>query len=142
MKFTVLKTLLFFSIYFVPAFVCGQEPETIRIKRESNLAKAVFDNTDASLVIIDRFGNPRDNKILSYKLYVKGKRETRVFNGYSNKLTGEIVNYLNKQTSATKIFFTEISAEDDDGHLVKLPDAIDVWFPDCKSCEQPNKRRK
>ena len=114
----------------------AQEPQTIRVKKESNLSKVVFDNTDPRLFVVDRFGNPRDNKILSYKLYVKGKRETKEFKGYSNRLNQEMLTYLRKQTVATKIFFTEISAEDDDGHLVKLPDAIDVWFPDCKNCEK------
>lgn len=136
MKFFLPRILfIFFALVFTSG-TFAQEPQTIRVKKESNLVKAVFDNTDSKLFVVDRFGNPRENKILSYKLYVKGKRETKEFTGYSNKLTGEMINYLNKQTSATKIFFTEISAEEDDGHLIKLPDAIDTWFPDCKNCEK------
>jgi hypothetical protein len=119
-----------------------QEPETIRIKKESRLVKAVFDNTEHRLMAVDRFGNPRENKIVSYKLYVKTRRETKEFTGYSNKLNDEMVNYLNKQGSATKIFFTEVSAEDDDGHLVKLPDVIETWFPDCRNCDKPAKRKR
>jgi hypothetical protein len=89
--------------------------------------------------VIDRFGNPRENKIISYKLYIKNKRETKEFVGYNNSLSSDMMNYLKKQTTATKIFFTEVSAEDDDGHLVRLPDVIETWFPDCKNCEK--KRR-
>ena len=117
----------------------AQEPETIRFKKESNLVKAVFDNTDPKLFAVDRFGNPRENRILSYKLYVKTKKETKQFEGSSNTLSGEMLNYLNKLKSATKIFFTEITVEDEAGHPLKLPDVIDTWFPDCKNCE-PKKR--
>lgn len=113
----------------------AQEPETIKFKKESNLVKVVFDNTDPRLFVVDRFGNPRENKVLSYKLYVKNKKETKEFIGYSNNLSGEMINYLNKQKSATKLFFTEIMVEDESGHPLKLPDAIDTWFPDCKNCE-------
>jgi len=139
MKFFLPKFLFLFSAVLFQSAVSAQEPQTIKVKKESNLVKAVFDNTESRLFTVDRFGNPRENKILSYKLYVKGKRETKEFTGYGNKLSGEMINYLNKQTSATKIFFTEISAEDDDEHLIKLPDVIDTWFPDCKNCEK--KRR-
>ncbi|MDI1354557.1 MAG: hypothetical protein PSX36_06550 [bacterium] len=118
----------------------AQETETIKIRKESNLSKVVLDNTRDLLLVIDRFGNPKDNKIVSYKLFVKTKKETREFQGYSNRLTGEMVTYLNKQTKATKIFFTEITAKDDDEHLVKLPDLIDTWFPDCKNCDPLKKK--
>jgi hypothetical protein len=119
----------------------SQEPETIRIKKESNLVKAVLDNTDDKLVVMDRFGNPRENEIVSYRLWVKAKKETREFRGYGNRLSPEMVNYLNKLGSATKIFFTEISAKEDDEHIVKLPDVIETWFPDCKNCD-PRKTRR
>lgn len=134
---------------FIPGLACflfislpsvihaqDQEPQTIRIKKESNLAKAVFDPTDPKLVVVDRFGNPRENRILSYRLYVKGRKETKEFRGYSNRLNAEMIHYLDKQKSATKIFFTEVSAEDENGHLVKLPDVIETWFPDCQNCER------
>lgn len=130
------------SIPFLFLLFCGfssilaQEPQTIKIRKESDLAKAVFDNTETKLFVVDRFGNPRENKILSYKLFVKGKRETKEFSGYGNKLNAEMVKYLNKQSSATKIFFTEVSAEDDNGHMIKLPDVIETWFPDCRNCEK------
>ena len=134
-----LKLFFLASMYFTSSIAFAQEPQTIRIKKESNLVKAVFDNTESTLVVVDRFGNPRENKILSYKLYVKAKRETKEFTGHNNHLNTEMISYLNKQSSATKIFFTEISAEDEDGHIVKLPDIIETWFPDCQNCEK--KRR-
>ncbi|WP_317896697.1 hypothetical protein [Aurantibacillus circumpalustris] len=136
MKIPFTKIIALIFLGFSTSIYKAQEPQTIRVKKESNLAKVVFDITDPRLFVVDRFGNPRENKILSYKLYVKGKRETKEFSGHSNRLNQEMLTYLRKQTVATKIFFTEISAEDDDGHLIKLPDAIDVWFPDCKNCEK------
>lgn len=120
--------------------IFSQEPQTIKIKKESNLAKVVLDNTEDRLMVVDRFGNPRDNRIVSYKLFVKTKKETKEFQGFSNRLTGEMVTYLNKQTKATKIFFTEIKAQDDNEHLVNLPDLIDTWFPDCKNCDPLKKK--
>ena len=118
----------------------AQEPQTIRVRKESNLVKAVFDNTETRLFAVDRFGNPRENKILTYKLYIKGKRETKEFSGYGNRLNAEMIKYLNKQSTATKIFFTEISAEEEDGHIVKLPDIIETWFPDCENCDKKKRR--
>jgi len=118
----------------------AQEPQTIHVKKESDLSKVVFDNTELKLMVVDRFGNPRENKIASYKLFVKGRRETREFAGYGNRLSHDMVDCLNKLSSATKIFFTEISVRDDDDHLVKLPDVIDVWFPDCVNCKRDRGR--
>lgn len=133
------KSFFLLIAFFTTAFYFAQEPETIKFKKESNLVKAVFDNTDPRLFVVDRFGNPRENRVISYKLYVKAKKETKKFEGYSNDLSGEMLNYLNKLPKATKIFFTEITVEDDNGHLLKLPDVIETWFPDCKNCE-PKKR--
>ena len=118
-----------------------EEPQTIRIKKESNILKAVFDNTELRLLAIDRFGNPKENKIVSFLLWVKGQGEGRPLNGFSNSLSGEMINLLKKQKKATKIFFTEVTVEEDDGHLTKLPDVIDVWFPDCTNCEKDKRRR-
>ena len=118
-----------------------EEPQTIRIKKESNILKAVFDNTELRLLAIDRFGNPKENKIVSFLLWVKGQGEGRPLNGFSNSLSGEMINLLKKQKKATKIFFTEVTVEEDDGHLTRLPDVIDVWFPDCTNCEKDKRRR-
>src|SRR4051812_28745675 len=129
-------TLIFCMFLFMCSAMEAQddEPKTIRVKKESNLSKAVFDNTSLKLVVMDKYGNPRENQVLSYKFYVKTKKETREFTGYSNSLSGEMMNYLNKQKKAAKIFFTEIQAKDDNGHLVALPDVIDTWFPECANC--------
>jgi hypothetical protein len=116
MKLCYYKPLFVLFFYFVSGSCFSQEPQTIKFKRESNLVKAVFDITESKLFVIDRYGNPRENKIASYKLYVKARKETKEFLGYSNSLNAEMLNYLKKQSKATKIFFTEISALDDDGH--------------------------
>jgi hypothetical protein len=138
------KLLLLFCISFTPFFTWAQEeePQTIKVRRESNLSKAVFDNTEFKLMVIDRFGNPRENKIVSYKLWIRGKGATTALDGYSNSLTPDMIGALKKQKKAVKIFFTEISVQEDDGHLVKLPDVIDTWFPDCENCEQRPAKRK
>ena len=34
---------------------------------------------------------------------------------------------------ATKLFFTKITVEDNEGHLHELPDVIEQYFPACKS---------
>ncbi len=112
----------------------AQEPQTIKVKKEQNLVKAYFDNTELKLMAIDRFGNPKENKITSYKLWIK-EPGGKPLNGFDNKLNAGMVNELNKQKKATKIFFTEISVEDDNGHIIKLPDVIEVWFPNCKNCD-------
>jgi hypothetical protein len=116
-------------------------PGTVRVKKESGLSKAVLDNTENRLFVVDRFGNTTQNEIMEYMLTVKSARDTRNFRGYSNSLTPEMVRYLNRQKSAVKIFFTAISAKDDNGHAVKLPDIIDTWFPDCGNCEGTGRKK-
>lgn len=139
-----LVPFFFWFIFFGPFMAIGQEdePQVIRVKKESNLAKVVLDNTEGKLVVVDRFGNPKENRILSYKLFVKGKRSTEEFEGHNNRLTPEVISHLNKQGQASKLFFTEIAVEDDNGHLVKLPDMIEVWFPDCRNCERNKGRNR
>ena len=134
-------------IYFL--FVCcflfsynesyAQEPGVIKVKKESNLVKAIFDNVDLKLMAVDRFGNPRDNQITSYKLWIKGKGDAKMFVGYSNSLSPEIIKELNKLKKAAKIFFTEIQVKDDNEHLLNLPDVVDTWFPNCKNCDNKGK---
>src|SRR6476661_2053080 len=106
-NFGFMRVTLIFCMFLCMCFVMqaqDNEPKTIRIKKESNLSKAVFDNTSLKLVVMDKYGNPRENQVLSYKFYVKTKKETREFTGYSNSLSGEMMNYLNKQKKAAKIF--------------------------------------
>jgi hypothetical protein len=140
--FLVKYSIIFFSCFISLQSIAQDEPQTIKVRKESNLVKAVFDNTELKLIVVDRFGNPRENKITSYKLYVKGRKDTEEFSGYSNSLNSEMIKCLNKQNKATKIFFTTIFAQDDDGHLVKLPDVIETWFPDCKSCESSERKKR
>lgn len=125
---------------FVPQLKAQDEPQTIKIKKQSDLAKVVFDNTENKLMVVDRFGNVRENKILSYKLYVKNGRSTQEFKGYSNNLTPDMLNYLNNQSAAVKLFFTEIKVNDDNEHVQGLPDCIEVWFPTCVNCK-PTKQK-
>ncbi len=133
-----LKNRMLFLCFIITAtFSFAQQPQTIKVKRESNLVKAVFDNTEFKLMAVDRFGNPKENKIVSYKLYVKTKKNTIEFTGFNNSLSPEMINYLNKLTKTAKLFFTEINAQEDDSHLTKLPDVIEPWFPNCKNCN-PN----
>jgi len=134
MKLLLVSFLAFLT--FCPFQNLAQEPATIKVKRESNLVKAVFDNTEYRLMAVDRFGNPKENKITFYKLFVKTGKETAEFTGYGNGLTADMLNYLKKQKKASKLFFTEITVKDENDHLVKLPDVIEPWFPDCKNCER------
>ena len=131
-SFTV---FIFFLFVFCRVQLFSQEPKTIKVRKESNLTKAVFDNTELTLMVMDRFGNPKDNKIVSYKLYVKTKKETKEFSGFSNRLNPDVVSYLNKLKNSAKLFFTNISVKDDDEHLLQLPDVIEQWFPNCANCK-------
>jgi len=113
----------------------AQNPVTIKVKKESNLVKAVFDNTEFKLMAIDRFGNPKENKIASFKLFVKTKKASKEFTGFTNNLTSEMISYLNKLKTSAKLFFTQISVQEDDTHLILLPDVIEAWFPNCSNCK-------
>ncbi len=136
------KNLVFFSIVFtINTSLTAQETPSIKVRKSSNLAKVVLDNSAYRLVVIDRFGNPTEAKILNYRLHIKLKRNTRVFEGNSNSLTREMISVLNGLNDATKIFFTEIKAEEDEGHLISLPDLIEVWFPECGNCEKKRNRK-
>ena len=131
------KLILIFFLFSLT--VSAQEPVgTIKIKREQNLVKAVFDNVEYKLMAIDRFGNPQENTFASYTLWIKGKKSTKKFVGYSNTLTPEMLKELKSLKRATKIFFTNIKVNEDDAHLVDLPDVIDTWFPDCTNCVKKN----
>jgi hypothetical protein len=134
------KITALFCFVFLSLYTAAQDPIPIKVRKEQNLVKAEFDNVDMKLVVIDRYGNPRENKVVSYKLWVKEK-QTKGFPGFNNSLTGDMINELKAQRKATKIFFTGITVEDDEGHIIQLPDVIELWFPDCKNCG-PVKKRK
>jgi len=135
MKRSLTHLLFIFCFLLAGNTYKAQEPNVIKIKKESNLVKAVFDNVDLKLMAVDRFGNPRDNQITSYKLWIKGKGDAKGYQGFSNNLTPEMIKELNKLKRAAKIFFTEIQVKDENDHLQKLPDVIDTWFPNCKNCD-------
>ena len=135
---TKLILFLFFFGSITCSFSFAQQPQTIKVKKESNLVKAVFDNTEFKLMVVDRFGNPKENKIVSYKLFVKTKKDTKEFAGFNNSLSSQMIIYLNKLSKAAKLFFTEINVQEDDTHLTKLPDVIEAWFPNCKNCNPNN----
>ncbi len=142
MKHLTLKYLFLFL--FLGCFlmsVQAQQPETIRVRKESNLVKAYFDVTELKLLPIDRFGNPQDNRIMGFKLYVKNKRETKEFESFSSALTPEMLTYLNALKDAAKIFFTNIMVEEDESRLIKLPDVIEVWFPNPNSHQKTKKHK-
>lgn len=134
--FKLLKIIIFLFALIQVGSLFAQQPITIKVKKESNLVKAVFDNTEFRLIAVDRFGNPKENKVVSYKLYVKTKKDTKEFTGFNNSLTPEMIKYLNKLKTSAKIFFTEINVEEDDSHLIKLPDVIEQWFPKCDNCNK------
>lgn len=134
-----MKKIIFIFSLLITESTFAQEPVgTIKIKREQNLVKAMFDNTEYRLFAIDRFGNPRENTFASYTLWIKEKKSTKKFQGYSNALTPEMLKELKALKKATKLFFTNIKVNGDDDHLVDLPDVIDTWFPDCTNCLKKN----
>lgn len=131
-----LKTISIYFLLLLAFLSNGQEPETIGFKKESNLVKAYFDPSEFKLIAIDRFGNPKENSIASFKMYVKGKKDNKAFESFSGALTSEMINYLNNLKTATKLFFTDVVSTDENRHLTKLPDVIEMWFPNCKNTQK------
>ncbi|MDP2387919.1 MAG: hypothetical protein Q8M29_16215 [Bacteroidota bacterium] len=125
-------SIIFFFI--LASVVCfSQEPATITVKKQSDLAKATYDNVEFKLIAMDRFGNIVDHSIKSFELhYVEKKKKLKVFKSYNETLTPEMLSEFKKLKEAKKIFFTKIMAEDEFGNLVRLPDVIEMQFPDCK----------
>ena len=128
----LLRIVLFSLALLSGECINAQEPVTIKVKREQNLVKIYFDNTEYRLIPVDRFGNQKENQVKSYKLWIKGI--DKPFIGFDNALNDDMTKALKKLKKSTKIFFTEINVVDDNGHLLKMPDVYEVWFPDCKNC--------
>lgn len=128
--------MFFFLIFFYNKISLAQEPQIIRVKKELNLKKVVFDNSEFRLMVIDRFGNPRENKIASYQLDIKMPNETKIFFGFGNNLTQEMLNYLYKLDKATNMFFIKIMVYDEDEHLINLPDFKEEWVPALKKSKK------
>lgn len=127
--------LLFITIVLLtgsPLF-SQEEPQKITIRKESNLAKASYDNVEYKLIAQDKYGNIVNHAVKSFELhYVEKKNKLKVFKSNSESLTPEMLQEFKKLKEAKKIFFTKIIAEDEFGTSVRLPDVIEVQFPDCK----------
>lgn len=110
-----------------------EEPQKITIRKESNLSKASYDNVEYKLIAQDKYGNIVNHAVKSFELhYVEKKKKLKIFKSYSESLTPEMLEDFKKLKEAKKIFFTNIIAEDEFGTSVRLPDVIEVQFPDCK----------
>ncbi len=131
-----LTLIVFFLIFFYNKISLAQEPQIIRVKKELNLKKVVFDNSEFRLIVIDRFGNPRENKIASYQLDIKNPNETKFFFGFGNNLSQEMLNYLYKLDKAANMFFIKIMVYDEDEHLINLPDFREEWVPALKKSKK------
>ena len=131
-----LTLIVFFLIFFYNKISLAQEPQIIRVKKELNLKKVVFDNSEFRLMVIDRFGNPRENKIASYQLDIKMANETKIFFGFGNNLTQEMLNYLYKLDKSANMFFIKIMVYDEDEHLINLPDFKEEWVPALKKSKK------
>lgn len=125
--FIIIVLLFAFNAY------SQEEPQKITIRKESNLAKASYDNVEFKLIAQDKYGNVVNHAVKSFELhYVEKKKKLKVFKSYSELLTPEMLDEFKKLKEAKKIFFTKIVAEDEFGNVVRLPDVIEVQFPDCK----------
>lgn len=110
-----------------------EEPQKITVRKESNLSKASYDNVEYKLIAQDKYGNIVNHAVKSFELhYVEKKKKLKIFKSYSESLTPEMLEDFKKLKEAKKIFFTNIIAEDEFGTSVRLPDVIEVQFPDCK----------
>lgn len=128
-------TLIIF-LFLANKISLAQEPKIIRVKKELNLKKVVFDNSNFVLIVIDRFGNPRENKIASYQLDIKMPNETKIFFGFGNNLSQEMLNYLYRLDKAANMFFIKIMVYDEDEHLINLPDFKEEWVPALKKSKK------
>ena len=131
-----LTLIVVFLIFFYNKISLAQEPQIIRVKKELNLKKVVFDNSEFRLMVIDRFGNPRENKIASYQLDIKMPNEIKIFFGFGNNLSQEMLNYLYKLDKPANMFFIKIMVYDEDEHLINLPDFKEEWVPALKKSKK------
>lgn len=129
---------LFFSIH---GFAQEAEVEKIKIKKEDPFFKAEFDETNYKVIALDKYGNPYEDVIKSFKITfqdTQGHFESKVV---GNTFPAKTIKYLKKRTRATNLCLKEIVAEDKEGHVQSLPDKCGVLiYPDCKNCD-PNKKK-
>lgn len=130
-----MKKILFIIIglFIMSPIFSQEEPQKITIRKESNLAKASYDNVDYKLIAQDKFGNIVNHVVKSFELHYRiSNKKIKMMISYSESLTPEMLEEFKKLKEAKKIFFTKIMAEDEFGNVVRLPDVIEVQFPDCK----------
>lgn len=130
-----LKTHTLFLSFFLTAFIAvGQNNEIkkITVRKETKLSKAVFDNVDARLLAIDKYGNVVPHAITSFRLsYFSGKKKLKVFKSSTALLTKQMLDELKDLKKAKEIHFTHITAEDEFGNTITLPDFVEMHFPQC-----------
>ncbi len=138
----MVKRIVFIFLVLSWTFAKAQSDSVavIKIEKSKNLVQGQYDNVNQIIVALDKYGIPHTDVVKSFDLYYKVKRKTYHFQSFSNKLTPEMLEALSKLESAQKIFFTNITAEDKHNTLVKLPDVIDVHFPNCAL--QKNKKKR
>jgi S-adenosylmethionine hydrolase len=130
-----MKKILFIIIglFILSPIFSQEEPQKITIRKESNLAKASYDNVDYKLIAQDKYGNIVNHAVKSFELHYRiNNKKIKMMISYSESLTPEMLEEFKKLKEAKKIFFTKIMAEDEFGNVVRLPDVIEVQFPDCK----------
>ncbi|MBK6833409.1 MAG: hypothetical protein IPG89_03675 [Bacteroidetes bacterium] len=130
-----MKKILFIIIglFILSPIFSQEEPQKITIRKESNLAKASYDNVDYKLIAQDKYGNIVNHVVKSFELHYRiSNKKIKMMISYSESLTPEMLEEFKKLKEAKKIFFTKIMAEDEFGNVVRLPDVIEVQFPDCK----------
>jgi S-adenosylmethionine hydrolase len=132
------RSLFTLFLLLFPLFQYAQEePATIKVVKQSNLAKAAYDNVEYKIAAIDKYGNVVDHAIKSFEIhYLEKKNKVKIFKSSSESLTPEMLEDFKKLKEAKKIFFTQIIAEDEYGNIVRLPDVIEVQFPICKLAKE------
>ena len=138
MKFTFLNAMPVFIIWLIlffhfPVFSQETEIDKISVKKESNLVKAFFDSNDLKIIAQDKYGNINHHAVRSFEMhYEVKKKKLKILKSSSMYLTLDMLHDLNNLKEAKKIFYTKITAEDQNGNLVSLPDVIEMNFPRCK----------
>ncbi len=133
--------ILIGSLFLLGAFPVSAQTEsenTIKVRKVEQLVKAEYDNTNYKLTAVDRFGNLKENAVQSFEIHYTLRGERHKYISYSNQLTDEMLKNLGKIKEAQEIYFTNIKAEDDNGHLIQLPELPYMHFPDCPK----NKKKK
>lgn len=136
MNKTALILLLFFSLCL--HVNCNSQIQddinSLKIRKQQTFVKAAFDESEYKLIAFDKYGNPYPNSIKSFTIYYKENDIAYETKSNGNVFSEKTIDFLTKKKKfATKICLTNITAENAEGHLEKIPDLCDiVIFPDCK----------